>query len=79
MDNGNLTKGKVMDILTKVENFMETQVSEMARLIGVSDEGVDKGLKSTLLLIKLRWMADIARKAKSDAAVKKRVSQHSEA
>ncbi|MQM02419.1 hypothetical protein Taro_035194 [Colocasia esculenta] len=37
-------------------------------LIGAPDEGVDEDLKSTLLLIKRRWMADIARKAKSDAA-----------
>ncbi|MQL89124.1 hypothetical protein Taro_021694 [Colocasia esculenta] len=70
-DNEKLTKGKVMDILTKVENFTETQASEIARLIGVSDEGVDKGLKSPLLLIKHRWMADIVRKAKTDAASKK--------
>ncbi|MQL70524.1 hypothetical protein Taro_002853, partial [Colocasia esculenta] len=62
VDNGNLSKGEVMDILIKLVNFMETQASEMARLIGVSDEGMDKGLKSTLLLITHRWMVDIARK-----------------
>ncbi|MQM09720.1 hypothetical protein Taro_042598 [Colocasia esculenta] len=45
--NGNLSKGEeVLEILPKVENFMENQVSETARLIGVSDAGVDKGLKS---------------------------------
>ncbi|MQM04815.1 hypothetical protein Taro_037615 [Colocasia esculenta] len=42
------TKGEVIDILTKVENFKETQASETARVIGVSDVVVDKGLKSTL-------------------------------
>ncbi|MQL86422.1 hypothetical protein Taro_018955 [Colocasia esculenta] len=43
-------KVKLMDILSKVENYMETRSSEIARLIGVSDESVDKGLKSTLML-----------------------------
>ncbi|MQL92155.1 hypothetical protein Taro_024777 [Colocasia esculenta] len=65
-----------MDILTKVENFMETQASQTARLIGVSDEGMNKGLKSTLLLIKRRWMAGIVRKATSDTAVKIRRREH---
>ncbi|MQM13778.1 hypothetical protein Taro_046705 [Colocasia esculenta] len=45
VDNRHLSKGEVMDILTKVENFMEMQASETAKLIGVSDEGVDKALK----------------------------------
>ncbi|MQL80639.1 hypothetical protein Taro_013079 [Colocasia esculenta] len=42
VDNESLFKGEVMDILSKVENYMETRASETARLIGVSDEGVDK-------------------------------------
>ncbi|MQM23656.1 hypothetical protein Taro_056724, partial [Colocasia esculenta] len=71
---GSVTCG---DFTLDVENFMETQASEAAR-IGVSDEDVDKGLKSTLLLIKWRWMTDIAREVKSDAA-KKGVSEQSEA
>ncbi|MQL78120.1 hypothetical protein Taro_010527 [Colocasia esculenta] len=52
---------------------METQASETARLIGVLDEGVNKGLKSTLLLIKHRWIVDIARKAKFDVPSVRRV------
>ncbi|MQM09443.1 hypothetical protein Taro_042311 [Colocasia esculenta] len=58
-DNGSLTKGEDMDILSQVENFMETQASKTARLIGVSDEGVDKDLKFTLLLIK--WKREDAK------------------
>ncbi|MQL82900.1 hypothetical protein Taro_015390 [Colocasia esculenta] len=54
VDNGKLSKGEVMDILNKVENFMETQANEIARLIGVSNEGVNEDLKSTLFLIKHR-------------------------
>ncbi|MQL76981.1 hypothetical protein Taro_009399 [Colocasia esculenta] len=54
VDNGSLTKGEVLDILTKVENFMEAWASEIVRLIGVSDEDMDKGLNSILLPIK-RW------------------------
>ncbi|MQL94042.1 hypothetical protein Taro_026694 [Colocasia esculenta] len=69
--NGNLSKGEMMDILSKVENFIETQAIEIARLIDVFDAGVDKGLKSILCLIKCRWLVDIAKKTKTDEAVKK--------
>lgn len=53
--NGSLSKEKAKDILAEPENYMEPQASEIARLIGVSDAGMDKDLKSTLcLLIKRR-------------------------
>ncbi|MQL98397.1 hypothetical protein Taro_031109, partial [Colocasia esculenta] len=52
VDNGSPSKGEIMDILSKVGNYMEAQASETARLISVSGEGVKKGFKSTLLLVK---------------------------
>ncbi|MQL80580.1 hypothetical protein Taro_013030 [Colocasia esculenta] len=54
----------------------DSVANETARLIGVLDEGVDKGLEFTLLIIKHRWVVDIARKAKSDVAGKKGISKN---
>ncbi|MQL95150.1 hypothetical protein Taro_027809 [Colocasia esculenta] len=42
VDNGSLSNCEVMDILFKVENYMETLASETTRLIGVSDEELMK-------------------------------------
>jgi len=68
LDSESLSKGEVMNILTEVENFMESRVVETAKLIGVAEDGVDKGLRSSMLLIKRRWLAGTARKAKLDLA-----------
>ncbi|MQL73935.1 hypothetical protein Taro_006288 [Colocasia esculenta] len=48
VDKGSLSKGEVMDILSKVENYMETRTSKTARLIDFSDEGGTFALYSLL-------------------------------